>query len=154
MPLPPKWMDGGEDERRASDHLPSNQIPRTRRARALPRRFSDPSGNSWGVAVPLDAEEVRGVAASEERTWTVVMYDTKSRTSVQPEDVDENFFALLKAGNLERAAIDELIEDTIDSERNEPDEETLPDLKKLRERLERCIVMVGKEMARQGGRCF
>jgi hypothetical protein len=36
-------------------------------------------------------------------------------------------------------------------ERNESDDETLPDLKKLRERLERCMAMVDKEIARREG---
>jgi hypothetical protein len=34
-------------------------------------------------------------------------------------------------------------------ERDEPDDETLADLKKLRERLERCIAMVDAEVARR-----
>jgi hypothetical protein len=120
---------------------------------AVPERylagFRDLSGKSWGVIVPLDAEEVRRVVASEERTWTVAMYDIEGLVHPQPEDVDDEYFAMLEAGNLERVAIDELIEDAIDSERNEPDEETLPDLKKLKERLQHCMTMVNTEIARR-----
>ena len=120
---------------------------------AVPERylagFRDLSGKSWGVTVPLDADEVRRVVASEERTWTVAMYDLEGLVHPQPEDVDEEYFAMLEAGNLERVAIDELIEDAIESERNEPNEETLPDLEKLRERLQRCITMVDKDIARR-----
>ena len=91
------------------------------------------------------------MVASEERTWTVAMYDLEGLVHPQPEDVDEEYFAMLEAGNLERVAIDELIEDAIESERNEPNEETLPDLEKLRERLQRCITMVDKDIARREG---
>ena len=92
------------------------------------------------------------MVASEERTWTVAMYDIEGLVHPQPDDVDEEYFAMLEAGNLERVAIDELIEDAIESERNEPNEDTLPNLEKLRERLQRCTAIVDKEITRREGR--
>jgi hypothetical protein len=40
---------------------------------------------------------------------------------------------MLEAGLLEHVAFDDLVDEPIDMERNEPDDEILPDLKKLRE---------------------
>jgi hypothetical protein len=81
---------------------------------AVPERylagFRDVSGKSWGVTIPLDAEEVRRMVASEERTWTIAMYDLAGPAHPQPEEVNEENFAMLEAGNLERVAIDDLIE--------------------------------------------
>jgi hypothetical protein len=44
------------------------------------------------------------------------------------------------------------VEDSIEMEYSEPDDETLPDLRKLRERLQRCMAMVDEEIARREGR--
>jgi hypothetical protein len=120
-------------------------------AAAVPDRylagFRDASGEPWGVVVPLDAVEVRRAAGAAERRWNVAMFQIDGIVHPQPADWDvgdEEYGAMLEAGCLEHVAIDDLVEDAIEMERNEPDDETLPGLKKLRERLERCITMVDK----------
>ena len=117
--------------------------------------FRDVAGEPWGLIVPLDGDDVRRVVAREERRWNVAMFQIEGIVHPQPADWDvgdEEYGAMLEAGLLEHVAIDELVEDAIEIERNESDEQTLPDLKKLRERLERCTAMVDKEIARREGR--
>jgi hypothetical protein len=117
--------------------------------------FRDVDGEPWGLIVPLDGAAVRRVVVSEERRWNVAMFQIEGIVHPQPADWDvgdEEYGAMLEAGLLEHVAIDELVEDAIDMERNEPDEQTLPDLKKLRKRLQRCMTMVDKDVARREGR--
>jgi hypothetical protein len=66
--------------------------------------------------------------------------------------IDDTYSVMLEAGMLEHVAIDQLVKDSLKMEYNEPNDETLPDLQKLRERLERCLAMVDKEIARRGER--
>lgn len=125
---------------------------------ALPDRylagFRDLDGEPWGLIVPLDAAEVRRVLGSEKRRWNVAMFQIEGIVHPQPADWDvgdKEYGAMLEAGLLEHVAIDELVEDAIDMERKEPDEEILPDLKRLRDRLEHCMAMVDREIARREG---
>jgi hypothetical protein len=92
--------------------------------------------------MPLDGDKVSRVVANGERKWTVVMYQIEAIVHAQPDDLDardDYYVVLLEAGLLEtRGALDDLVEDSIETEYDEPDEQTLPDLAKLLERLERC----------------
>jgi hypothetical protein len=76
------------------------------------------------------------------------MYQIEGMAHAQPDDldaVDDYYGVLLEVGLLEHLAIDDLVEDSIETEYDDPDDETLPDLAKLRERLERRIAMFDRQ---------
>jgi hypothetical protein len=92
--------------------------------------FRDANGKSWGLIVPLDVDDVRRAVASEERKWTTVMYQIEGMAHAQPNDLDpadDHYGVLLEVGLLEHVAIDDLVEDSIETEYDEPDDETLPE---------------------------
>ena len=71
------------------------------------------------------------------------MYQIEGLIHPQPDDLDptdDYYWRDVRAGVLEHVAIDDLVDDASETEYNEPDDETLSGLKKIRKTLERCMV--------------
>src|ERR1700730_13453640 len=106
--------------------------PGTKRTRCRSARPAPQAGRDWGAGV-LGARP----------DSTVVMYQIEGLIHPQPDDLDptdDYYWRDVRAGVLEHVAIDDLVDDASETEYNEPDDETLSGLKKIRKTLERCMV--------------
>ena len=102
--------------------------------------------------VRLEAEQMRRSMGTKRRRWYVALYQIEGILHPAPDVLDaddDDYAAMLESGVLEHVAIDELVELGIDLQRHQSDQETLPNLHKLQERLHRCLTMVDKEIARR-----
>ena len=82
--------------------------------------------------------------------WRVALYDIEGILYPAPDALEienEEYGAILQSGALERVTIGKLISDTIELQGEDGNEDNLPDLRKLRRRLERCTAIVDDEIS-------
>lgn len=115
--------------------------------------FKGSDGTRWGV-VPLECSIVeRAVLLSI--TFKPHL-DSNGMVQPWPKDNDDEMFGeMMKLGLLEKAGLDDLIAETLEADQNEPDQGAdgvLPEYVVLRDRLQRALSLVEREIAKRAAR--
>lgn len=115
--------------------------------------FKDSDGARWGV-VPLECSIVER-AVLLNMTFKPHL-DSNGMVQPWPKDSDDDVFGeMMKLGLLEKTGLDDLIAETLESDLNEPDhgeDGVLPEYVVLRDRLQRALSLVEREIAKRAAR--
>jgi hypothetical protein len=107
--------------------------------------FVDEEDETWGTLIPLEAEMVEQ-AVMRHQTFEVWC---NSDGRIQPQPSSDGLFEHLLNGQLKETPVDELVTETIEEGRNEPNDEILDMFETLHERLVRAASAVADEIARR-----
>ncbi len=118
--------------------------------------FKDKDGNRCGTLVPLPREVLENLILTSTSFDPGIDSDGMVRAWPDGLAVDDDTFGEMRArGLLPKIPIDELVAETIELDRNEPDEGddgVLSEYRKMRDRLKRGLELVEAEIARRTAR--